>query len=340
VKKDITKVINNELVYNPRWAYIGKSSEYTRVENTAMLLKAISILWVKEIDNSAYIIDNLNRWIIGQKKNWTFWSTQDNISVIDAISNYMLSSEELKDINFETKIKLNWDTVDEKIFNDKNKLEIVSKYIDLWTLKSKNTLNISKTWNWKVYYDLSMDYYLPSKDVESRDEWFAVIKEYYDYNQYKKIDSLKKEEWLLYEKGKKSYDDLRYKKDTYEYLTKLTSFAVWQLVVVRNRVITSEARDKVAFEWFIPAWAELVNPNLATSTKAAFSFWNDIFERKEYRLDRFFGYTTTLQSWIYDVSYLVRFTHAWEYYVKPSYINEFYNTEVFGRSSGEMIVVR
>ncbi len=340
VKKDITKVINNELVYNPRWAYIGKSSEFTRVENTSLLLKAISMLWVKEIDNSAYIIDNLNRWIIGQKKNWTFWSTQDNISVIDAISNYMLSSEELKDINFETKIKLNWNNVDEKVFNDKNKLEIVSKYLDIGSLKDKNTLNISKTWNWKVYYDLSMDYYLPSKNVESRDEWFAVIKEYYDYNQYKKIDSLKKEEWLLYTKWKKSYDDLKYKKETYEYLTKLTSFTVWQLVVVRNRVITSETRDKVAFEWFIPAWAELVNPNLATSTKAAFSFWNDIFERKEYRLDRFFGYTTTLQSWIYDVAYLVRFTHTGEYYVKPSYINEFYNTEVFGRSSGEMIMVK
>lgn len=340
VKNDITKIINNELVYNPRWAYIWKTAQFTRVENTSLLLKVISLLWEKEITNSAFIIDNLNRWIISQKKNWSFWSTQDNISVIDAISNYMLTSEELKNINFEAKIKLNWDNVDEKVFNDKNKLESYSKYLDLWLLKDKNTLNIGKTGSWKIYYDLSMDYYLTSKDVESRDQWFAVIKEYYDYNNYNKIDSLKKEEWAQYVKWKISYNDLRYKKSTFEYLLKLTSFKVGQLVVVRNRIITPETRDKVAFEWFVPAGAELVNPNLATSSKAAFSFWNDIFEKKEYRLDRFFWYTNQLYSGIYDVSYLVRFTHAWEYYVKPSYINEFYNAEVFGRSGGEVIVVR
>lgn len=340
LKKDINKILNNELVYNPRGAYIWKSSNFTRLENTAMLLKVISLLWEKEIKNSSFIIDNLNRWIIGQKKDWSFWSTQDNIYVIDAITNYILTSGELKDINFDTKIKLNSDNVDEKVFNDKNKLEVYSKYLDLWILNDKNTLNISKTWSWKIYYDLSMSYYLPSKEVESRDEWFALIKEYYDYNEYKKIDSLKKEEWLQYVKWQKSYNELKYKKSTFEYLIKLNNFKVGQLVVVRNRIITSETRDKVAFEWFIPAWAELINPNLATSSKAAFGFWNEIFEKEEYRLDRFFGYTTTLYSWIYDVSYLIRFTHAWEYYVKPSFINEFYNNEIFGRSGGEVIVVK
>jgi uncharacterized protein YfaS (alpha-2-macroglobulin family) len=207
-------------------------------------------------------------------------------------------------------------------------------------LKDNNILNFEKTWVGTVYYDLSMDYFLTGKDVETRDEWFAVIKEYYDYNQFKKIDSLKKEEWKQYQALKISYDQLKYKKSVYEYLTKVSIFKVGQLVVVRNRLITPETRDKVAFEWFIPAWSELINPNLATSSKAVFNLWDNIFEKTEYRLDRLFGYITTLNSWIYDFAYLVRFTHAWTYYVKPSYISEFYNAEVFGRSSGEVIVVR
>lgn len=340
VNKSIQKIINNELVYNPRWAYIWRTNWYSRVENTSMLLKVISLLWEKEVDNSAYIIENLNRWLISQKKDGNFGSTQDNNKVIDAISYYMSTSEELKNISFNAKIKLNSNIIDEKIVNDKNKLEVFSKVIDIKNLKDQNILNISKIWNGKVYYDLSMDYFLPSKNVEARDEWFAVIKEYYDYNEYRKIDSLKKEEWKKYLKWTISYEELKYKKVTYEYLNKLNFFKVWQLVVVRNRIITPETRDKVAFEWFIPAWAEVVNPNLATSSKKAFSIGNDIFEKNEYRLDRFFGYTNTLYSWIYDVAYLVRFTHAWEYYVKPSYISEFYNTEVFGRSAGEMILVK
>lgn len=340
IDKSINKVINDDLVYNPRWAYIGKSSSYSRIENTSMLLKILSILWKNEISNSAYIIENLNRWIISQKKNWSFGSTQDNIYVLDWITNYMISSDELKNINEDVKLKLNWNNIDEKIYNDKNKLEVSSKSIDLNSLKNNNTLNISKTWNWSVYYDLSMDYFLTGKDIEARDEWFAVIKEYYDYNEYKKIDSLKKSEWQQYIKWKISYDDLKYKKSVYAYLTKLNEFSVWQLVVVRNEIITPETRDKVAFEGYIPSWAELINPNLETSSKAAFNLWNDIFERSEYRMDRFFGYVTTLDSWIYDISYLIRFTHAWDFYVKPSYISEFYNAEVFGRSDGEVISVK
>lgn len=340
VNENIKIILNNELVYNPRWAYIWKTNEYSRIQNTSLFLKVVSILWDKEIESSSYIIDNLNRWIISQKKNWSFGSTQDNISVIDAVYTYLVTSKELKDVNFNAKIKLNSELIDEKNYNDKNKLEVSKKYVDLKFLKSKNTLNLWKTWNWNLYYDLSMSYYLTGKDLLSRDEWFAVIKDYYDYNEYKKIDSLKKEEWQQYIKWKISYDSLKYKKSVFEYLNKLTSFKVWQLVVVKNQIITPETRDKVAFEWFIPAWAELVNPNLATSSTAAFSFWNDIFERKEYRQDRFFGYTDKLYSWIYDVSYLVRFTHAWDFYVKPSNVGEFYNAEVFGRSSGEVVNVK
>ncbi len=340
VLKDINNIINNELIYNPRWAYIWRTDEYSRIENTSLLLKVISVLWSKDIQNTEYIVDNLNRWIISQKKDWSFGSTQDNISVIDAVYNYMISSGELKNINFNLKIKLNSDIVEESTFNDSNKLDVNKKFIDLKYLKDNNILNFEKTWVGTVYYDLSMDYFLTGKDVETRDEWFAVIKEYYDYNQFKKIDSLKKEEWKQYQALKISYDQLKYKKSVYEYLTKVSIFKVGQLVVVRNRLITPETRDKVAFEWFIPAWSELINPNLATSSKAVFNLWDNIFEKTEYRLDRLFGYITTLNSWIYDFAYLVRFTHAWTYYVKPSYISEFYNAEVFGRSSGEVIVVR
>jgi len=336
---DINSVINNELVYSPKWAYVWRTTAYTRLQNTAMLLKVLSLQWKNEISKFSSIIDNMNRWIMSQKVNWSFWSTQDNLYVIDAISDYIVVTWELNNINFNTILKLNSEKIWEKTINVRNSLDVYSENLSLNLLKNKNIFNISKTWVGTVYYDLNMDYFLTSKEVESRDEWFSIIKEYYDYNSYKRIDSLKKEEWQKYLLWKVDYEALRYKKSVFEYLNKLSNFQIWQLVVVRNLVITSVARDKVALECYIPSWAEIVNPNLETSSKAAFDLWDSLFDKVEYRQDRFFGYIGVLDSWIYNVSYLIRFTHAWEFYVKPAYISEFYTPEVFWRSAWEVIKV-
>ncbi len=379
--KDIlNEIINNDLVFNPRGAYIGKTDWYSRIINTSLLLRAISVIWEKEFSDSSNIIDNSIRWIIWQKKNWSFWSTQDNMAVIISISKYLSNTNALKDLNFSSTVSLNWNKVDEKLFNFNNKFETVSKSLNLNSLKNKNTLNFTKSWNWTLYYDLSMDYFLTWKNIQARDEWFVVIKEYYDFNEYKKINDLKKKEWNNYNLWKISYNNIKYKKSIFEYITQVSYPKVWELVIVRNRIITPETRDKVAFESFIPAWSELINPNLATSSKKAFeisddyynydwftsnnsnsdynpekkinddyssssniigNYWNAFnFERIEYRSDRLFWYTSTMYSWIYDSFYLIRYTHAWEYYVKPTQISEFYNSEVFGRSSGEVIVIK
>jgi len=340
IKNDVNNIVNNELVYNPRWAYIWKTSKYSRLENTALLLKVISVLWEKELENSSYIIENINRWIIAQKEDWNFWTTSENIAVIDAVSNYMISSSELKNLDNKTQIKLNWETIEQKQFNDKNKLENYTNYLDLSILQDNNTLNITKQGNWKIYYDLSMEYYLTWKDIKARDEWFTIIKEYYNYEEYNKIKITKKEEWQKYISWEISYDDMLYKKEIFEYLNPISNFEIWELIIVRNKIITTETRDQVAFEWYIPAWAELINPNLDTSWTDNSDFWYNIFSKTEYRLDRFFGYVDTMYTWIYDLTYLIKFNHKWEYYVKPSYISEFYNNEVFGRSSGEVIVVK
>jgi hypothetical protein len=57
----------------------------------------------------------------------------------------MISSGELKNINFNLKIKLNSDIVEESTFNDSNKLDVNKKFIDLKYLKDNNILNFEKT---------------------------------------------------------------------------------------------------------------------------------------------------------------------------------------------------
>jgi len=50
-----------------------------------------------------------------------------------------------------------------------------------------------------------------------------VEKNYYNYNEFKRIESLKKSEWIKYQNDDISYDELKYPKSVYEYLTPVTS---------------------------------------------------------------------------------------------------------------------
>lgn len=358
--KDIVdKILNEELVFNPKWAYLWQSSYYSRFRNTVSLLDAVSQVWLEKFSDIEKIIDNINRWIISRKDSWSYWSTQDNIAFIKAITNYLEASWELKDINYFLKLKLNSEIIEEQKFDDTNKLEVYTKILNLDNLKDSNSFVVEKQWNWTVYYDLNLSYYKDANDIKARDEWFFVENNYYDYNEYKKIQSLKKIEWDKYLKDEISYDELVYKNDIYEYLTPKKQWKVWDLLIVRNKLITTETRDQVSFEWFIPAWAELINPELATSTKKAWEFsdtksnweysseiWynnsyrysynkNLNFSKIEYRTDRYFAYADFVYPWIHEFTYLIRLTHEWEYSVRPSKASEFYNVEVFWRSAWE-----
>lgn len=348
-KEIVDNILTQDLVYNPKWAYIWKTNSYSRLSNTTELINAISSVWIDKFKDIDMIIDNLNRWVISQKSNWNFGSTYDNIQVIEALTSYLNSSNELKNVNINSKFKLNSELIDEKNIDDKNKLEIFSKILPLNNLKDENDFNVEKTWNWNIYYDLSLNYYLDTKDIKARDEWFSITREYYNYEEYKNILHLKKEEWQKYLENKISYNSLKYPKQVYEYIKPITTWKVWELLMVRNKVITTETRDKVAFEWFITAWSELVNPNLATSTKIEKeknNFENEydyygynLFNKIEYRTDRYFAYTNTIYPWIYDFDYVIRLTYSWDFNVRPSKISEFYNPEVFGRTAWEVFSV-
>ena len=131
------------------------------------------------------------------------------------------------------------------------------------------------------------------------------------------------------------YSDLKYPKDIPAYLHPIDSLKIGQLVMVYNRMILAEPRDQVAFEGFIPAGAELVNPDLKTESQ---DIRDDtipaLFDHEEWQDDRYFATTSTLDAGIYSFGYIVRPTHAGTYELRPSRLSEFYHPEVFGRTAG------
>lgn len=331
------KIIQEYIVYNPRWAFIGKDTYNSRILNTANFIGAVSDLWLDNFKDIEQIIDNMNRWIASQKKDWSFWSTQETVKVIENVAKYMWATNELKDVKLNVKLNLNGKSLDEKNIDKNNKLETFKKIINWNDLKVQNDFTINKEWVWKIFYDIVLSYFLPIEKVMPRNEWFFLEQNYYDYNEYSKIKSLKDKEYAEYLSWTIDYSDLRYPKDVIEYLVPANNYKVWQIILTHNRIITWEPRDQVAFEWFIPAWSELVNTSLSTENQALKT--TKVFDREELRDDRFFWYKDHFDAWIFSFDYIIRITHDWSFNLKPSQISEFYNTEVFGRNKWRVIEV-
>lgn len=342
LKTQAVELVNNIIwefiVYNPRWAFLGKDSYSSRILNTTNFIGAVSNLWLDNFKDISQIIDNMNRWIISEKKDWSFGSTQENNYAIKNLTKYIVSSGELKNIKSNIKLLLNSEVIDEKNIDDKNKLEIFTKIIEWNKLKPQNDFVINKQWSGNVYYDLSLSYFLPINKVIPRDEGFYLEQTYFDYNQYRKIENLKNLEWANYMSWTIDYKDLKYPKNIVEYLNEIRDFKVGQLVLAYNKIVTSEPRDQVAFEWFIPAWCELVNTNLSTENKSL-KFTN-FFDREEFRDDRYFGFASSMEAGLFEFNYVIRITHKWDFNLKPSQISEFYKSEVFWRNKGKLIGVR
>jgi len=366
-------IIANELVFSPRGAYLGKTEYESKIITTAKFIEIIGIMGNNKFTDYDMITTNIIRRLMIQKKNWHRWSTQENIAVIRAVSSFLSDTKELTNLDMTTTLNINNNLIWENKFDSKNKFETISQIIPLNQLQAKNTFTAKKEWDWNLYYDLQMKYYLPTENIKARDMGFAVETKYYDYNEYKSVQILKNEERKKYEKWEISYKNMKYNKPIISYLSEISGFTVWQVVVVHNKIITNESRDQVAFDGYFPAGAMLINPNLATEevkplesnnqemsynnyqqwldydtehyrtekTQNMDFFWNTkLFDYTEYRYDKFFGYVDKINPGIYEFSYMIRITHPGNYNVKPSQIFEFYQPEVFGYNGGRKVIVK
>ncbi|MDD5769828.1 MAG: MG2 domain-containing protein [Candidatus Gracilibacteria bacterium] len=331
----ISKVLSNELVFNPRGAFISASYN-SRIYNTAKLLEIIGNIGLDKFKDVETITDNMIRFISGSKMNDAFGSTYDNSYVIKSLTSYLSQTNELKDTNFFARFNLNSVEIETKKIDKSNIFESFTKSFDLKDLHNSNTFNIEKDGSGSVYYDLSLKYFVPTKELKPRDEGFFIEKKYFLFNEYKKIEALKAQEYAKYLSGEIIYENLKYPREVIEYLTPITFGKVGELVLVHNKLITSEDRDQVALESYIPAGSEIVNTNLATEDKTITDVATNIYlDRKEFRDNEYFAWIRQLRAGIYNFSYTIRLTHNGIFEVKPTQVSEFYTPEVFGRTSGE-----
>ena len=367
--KQVTELLNtvlkNQLVMEPKTAHIGKYSSYDNIFNTAYFLEA-STYAPEFMTKNSVIFDALQRWIAEQKQNGSRWSSQETIEVIKSLTRFIsINPVSAKTMKITTTI---WSTkfADATLPKD-DPFAIKSTQTDIANISHQSKITIKSDSKDLAYYDITMNYFLPAQDVASRDEWFVIQKKYYSYEAYMNVFRAKSAERLEYLQNKISYTALKYPKDITEYLKEEKALKVGEVLVANITFVTSEPREQVAIDTYIPAGTELVNPNLSTES----TYTNQIqsqanqqpygygyeypnsetqqpvpitiqtftCDKEEFRTEKHFCYVEHLNPGSYTLMSLVRVTHAWTFAVRPAMIFEFYHPENFGRTFGQQFTV-
>jgi hypothetical protein len=113
--EQIKNIASNGLVYNPRGAFLGSSGAGSRLDATTRFIETLSIMGPTTMKEYDQIIDQMERWIIGEKeKDGSFGSTADTSNVVRSLAHVMRATGELRDVNMQAKMSLDGTSIDEK----------------------------------------------------------------------------------------------------------------------------------------------------------------------------------------------------------------------------------
>jgi uncharacterized protein YfaS (alpha-2-macroglobulin family) len=335
----VENIVQKEIIYNPRWAYLSAEVNGSRVLATAEFVLRLSDLGMQSVVGDE-MIENMLRFLAAAKKSdGSYGSTQETIAVIKAFTTRVKSEKAAAGESMTTWVNLNGQEIARSTFTSANFTTGVKTSVSLAWVGDRSTVNFGLTGSGWVYYTLELAYPVSAKDILARDEGFFVTTEYYDQTEYARVREIKLQENEEYLRGEKNMNDFKYPREIREYVKPLTQMRVGQLITVEYRLILAEDRDYVAMESFIPAGAEVVNTRLATESLLKKD--DTPFTTDDYRDDRYFGYAQTLVAGEHSGSYTIRATHAGTFMTPATRVFEFNSPEVFGQTMGrEMKIVK
>ena len=223
-----------------------------------------------------------------------------------------LDNKELQTFTFNKDTILNQESIKISPLND-------LEFEKLLPLTFSKTNNNEKKNNF--YYDIAMKYFLPTENLTARDEGFTITRKFFQSNDANLV-------------------------------TPVSEAKVGDILKGKLEIIVPEQRHFVAIEDFLPAGVELINFDLATEnqvmveneqnseSKNEFSEQNLNPDVKELRDDRLFIFKEYLNPGTYTFKYYVRVLIPGEFNHLPAIISEMYFPENFGRTEGEMFVVK
>jgi hypothetical protein len=284
------------------------------------------------------LLDGVLRWLMRSRyKDGAWGSTQNTLSTIDALVDYLIWQKE-NEADFRLAVSLNQNDLKNFEFNPANLFEQGQIGLSLPEIEGGklNRISFVKTDRNEpannFYYDLALKYYLPANAIPPRDEGLAIERGYY------------------------AVDDKKFARP-------LAEATVGEVLKGHLKITVPKQRHFVSVEDFIPAGAEIVNFNLATENisvtgETAMPGENDYYGdggygwyenwRKNRTLypdfieshdDRLFLFKEDLAPGIYEYDYYVRALVPGSFQWLPAQVSEMYFPENFGRTGGSFFVV-
>jgi uncharacterized protein YfaS (alpha-2-macroglobulin family) len=297
-------------VDNDRWNW------NTDVRTTAIILDTLI-----KIDPQNELNANVVRWLMVNRENGHWASTQETAFALKALTGWLVTSGELK-ANYAYGVSLNGQTIASGLVNEQNLRDTRSLQIEISKLVQgeANRLAFARTGgDGRLYYTTYLTTDLPVPEIKALDRGITVSRRYYRPENTK---------------------------------ASITQAGQGEVFVAQLTVVVPNDLHNVLITDPLPAGLEVIDPALKTSPIAqqpeelnfsridteGWGWW--YFTHSELRDEKVVLSTNYLPAGTYVYTYRVRASTRGTYQVIPPTASEFYFPDVYGRGAGSLFTVQ
>jgi uncharacterized protein YfaS (alpha-2-macroglobulin family) len=325
--------LNNDAILSATGAHWEESyydwwAMNTDTRSTAIVLDALA-----RLDPGNALIPNVVRWLMVARRDGIWETTQETAWSLIALTDWMVVTGELQG-QYDYGVFLNGNLKGEGQVTPENVDQSVKLRVDVAELLADvgNYLTISRGEGpGRLYYTAHLKVYLPVEEIEPLDRGIVVRR------QYTRADCVP---------------------DKDQPCPQVNEAQVGDVIQVKLTLVAPHDLYYLVVEDMLPAGAEAIDTSLDTTSLLESSpalrrqvdregYWYDFYwwwwnwySRSELRDEKVVLFADYLRAGTYEYTYTFRAVLPGEYQVIPTFANEFYFPEVFGRGEGELFIVR
>jgi uncharacterized protein YfaS (alpha-2-macroglobulin family) len=298
----------------------------TDTRSTGIILDALT-----KLDPDNALIPNVVRWLMVARQDGIWETTQETAWALIALTDWMAVTGELEG-QYDYSVSLNGGVLADGQVTPETIGQSIKLRVDVADLLSDvaNYLAVSRgDGPGRLYYTAHLKVYLPVDEIEPLDRGVFVQR------QYSRADCVPTKETPCPD---------------------VTEAQVGDVVQVKLTIIAPHDLYYLVVEDMLPAGAEAIDTSLGTTSlldqdpalrrQMDRGYWDDFYwrwwnwySRTELRDEKVVLFADYLPAGTYEYTYSFRAVLPGEYQVIPTFANEFYFPEVFGRGEGELFVI-
>ncbi len=307
--------LTNDAIVSVTGAHWEESFYDRKAMNTDTRSTAIILYALARLDPGNALIPNVVRWLMVARQESGWETTQETVWAIIALTDWMVVTGELEG-QYDYGISLNGsllhdgrvtpETIDQSI---KLRMDVAGLLADAY-----NYLTISREDGpGRLYYTAHLKVYLPVEEIEPLNRGIIVHRQY-----------------ICTDDGT---------------VRPCTRAQVGDIVQVKLTIVAPHDLYYLVVEDMLPAGTEAVDASLDTTDSLArypalqSQGWWHWYSHKELHDEKVVLFADYVRAGSYEHTYAFRAVLPGEYQVIPTFANEAYFPEVFGRGEGELFTI-